>query len=400
MWPSPRRTPFTGCRDIRAEKWTQCFWTNFLNTPRSLGHPGKIPGTSRFLPSKPKIDKLSREGANFLTPTPPALFFLPEIFSKAIRPGKVMLSCPPNTSFFVPCPGPFLARPSPGLVSFWANPTYPGFQSESSSFCLFSFLTYMSSRSAKRPRRSAMRMVQPEFWGEFLDVNFGRWISWGWIFEGPLFIGFENIGPKKSTPEFGPKFGAQKFASQNSTPNSGSRGAKSPLRKLAPDVLVSPVSRNLGSTKLCFFQTVFFSKPCFCPAENFGAVFELSLPILYPLPSLMLRRAVPSEYHGVFSTSRNYSPNPHPWSHPLGGMFPPWWAPEKLRDAPAKKGCFWRKWRNWRKSKYAYFYRVWAPDWRKWRKWRNWRKHPEIGGARISTTLMQIGALGPEPGRG
>ena len=52
-----------------------------------------------------------------------------------------------------------------------------------------------------------------------------------------------------------------------------------------------------------------FSKPSSCPAEIFGAIFELSLPILYPLPSLMLRRAVPFEYHGVFSKSRNYSPN-------------------------------------------------------------------------------------------
>ena len=48
----------------------------------------------------------------------------------------------------------------------------------------------------------------------FLGVNFEGALS--------LFIG--KTGANISTPEFGPKFGAQKFASQNSTPNSGSRG--------------------------------------------------------------------------------------------------------------------------------------------------------------------------------
>ena len=51
-------------------------------------------------------------------------------------------------------------------------------------------------------------------------------------------MNFSIFGPLgyNSTPQFGPKFGAQKFASQNSTPNSSSRGPKSPLRKLGPDL--------------------------------------------------------------------------------------------------------------------------------------------------------------------
>ena len=86
------------------------------------------------------------------------------------------------------------------------------------------------------------------------NVNFSvrilGWISWCEFLEGEFLEGeflrglvlLENIGPKHSTPEFGPRFGAQKFASQNSTPNSGSQGAKSPLRKLAPAYLINRYS--------------------------------------------------------------------------------------------------------------------------------------------------------------
>ena len=49
---------------------TNFFYTNFLNTPRGPGHPGKIPGTSQILLFEPKEDKLSREGANFSATTP------------------------------------------------------------------------------------------------------------------------------------------------------------------------------------------------------------------------------------------------------------------------------------------------------------------------------------------
>ena len=42
----------------------ELFYTNFLNTPRGPGHPRKNTRT-RFLPSKPKEDKLSRENTTF-----------------------------------------------------------------------------------------------------------------------------------------------------------------------------------------------------------------------------------------------------------------------------------------------------------------------------------------------
>ena len=74
------------------------------------------------------------------------------------------------------------------------------------------------------------------FWCEFLAVSFSR-VN----FKGALLIG-KKTGPKKSAPELG----AKHFISQNSTPNSVSWGAKSPLRKLAPD-WVCLVLKHLGS---------------------------------------------------------------------------------------------------------------------------------------------------------
>ena len=46
------------------------FLHKLFEHPRGPGHLGKIPGTSQAPPSKPKEDKLSREGTNFSTPTP------------------------------------------------------------------------------------------------------------------------------------------------------------------------------------------------------------------------------------------------------------------------------------------------------------------------------------------
>ena len=57
---------------------TKFFCTNFLNTARGPGHPGKNSRTSRILSSKPKEDKVSRGHEVFghhpfawKTPTPP-----------------------------------------------------------------------------------------------------------------------------------------------------------------------------------------------------------------------------------------------------------------------------------------------------------------------------------------
>ena len=79
-----------------------------------------------------------------------------------------------------------------------------------------------------------MWIFQPEFWGQFFDVNFGRWISRGCIFQGASFAG-KKTESKNSTREFGPKFGSPKFVSQNSALNSGSGGAKSPVQTFVSD---------------------------------------------------------------------------------------------------------------------------------------------------------------------
>ena len=64
-----------GSRPKQISKWDmRQIRGRAMNTPflhkLFLGHPCKIPETSRFLPSKLKEDKLSREGTNFSTPTP------------------------------------------------------------------------------------------------------------------------------------------------------------------------------------------------------------------------------------------------------------------------------------------------------------------------------------------
>ena len=100
-----------------------------------------------------------------------------------------------------------------------------------------------------------MWIFQPEFWGEFFDVNSWRWISWGWIFEGALFIGKHRT--QKIDPRIRPKFGAQKFVSQNSTPNSGSRGAKSLCGNLPLTFSSSAEFSDLSGSK-----GVRIRKPC------------------------------------------------------------------------------------------------------------------------------------------
>ena len=66
--------------------------------------------------------------------------------------------------------------------------------------------------SAKWPGRSAMWIFQPEFWGEFCDLNFRKWISRGWIFQGASFAG------KQSVKKFDPRIRVQNSGVQNSFP--------------------------------------------------------------------------------------------------------------------------------------------------------------------------------------
>ena len=70
--------------------------------------------------------------------------------------------------------------------------------------------------------------------GEFWEVNFSR-VN----FSGGLFDWKKNNRVKNSTQEFGSRFGRPKFVSQNSGPNSCFGGAKSPVQKFVPDLLLN-----------------------------------------------------------------------------------------------------------------------------------------------------------------
>ena len=87
-----------------------------------------------------------------------------------------------------------------------------------------------------------MWIFQPEFWGEFLDVNFGRWISWGWIFEGGSFIGKHRA--KKFDPRIRP---------QNS-------GLKNLHPRMRPQIRVhevqNPLCGNLPLIRLWWFWKI------------------------------------------------------------------------------------------------------------------------------------------------
>ena len=91
--------------------------------------------------------------------------------------------------------------------------------------------------SAKWPCRSAMWIFQPEFWGEFFDVNFGRWISRGWILRGLLLL--ENTGQKNPTPEFGPQIRGSKIRIPEFDPEFGFTRCKIPSAETCPWAIVS-----------------------------------------------------------------------------------------------------------------------------------------------------------------
>ena len=63
-----------------------------------------------------------------------------------------------------------------------------------------------------------------EFFGPISGLNFERWLSWVWIFLGPL--GLEGIAAKHLTPEFGPQI----------------RGSK--IRRIRPQIWVPQRHKN------------------------------------------------------------------------------------------------------------------------------------------------------------
>ena len=147
-----------------------------------------------------------------------------------------------------------------------------------------------------------------------------------------------------------------------------------------------------GPSKPCFFQSVFLSRGKF-----WGDLWAVSPNSLSPpFPHAKAGRAIRIP-RCAFHVQK-LQPQPTPLKSSLGWHVSSLVGSWEAEGRPCQKRCIFDE--NGEidvNPNNACFYRVRAPD---WRKWRNWRKHPEIGGARSSTTLMQIGALGPESGRG
>ena len=80
--------------------------------------------------------------------------------------------------------------------------------------------------------QSAMSHFFLDLWVEFWKVNFGRWIPWGWIFQGASVAG--KTGLKNSTQEFGSKIRASKFRFPEFGPKFGFRRCKIPCAEIYP----------------------------------------------------------------------------------------------------------------------------------------------------------------------
>ena len=68
MGTDPSLRAFWASKSRERKMHANFLCTKLLEHPQNI--PAKFPGHPRFLPSKPKEDKLSREGTNFSTPTP------------------------------------------------------------------------------------------------------------------------------------------------------------------------------------------------------------------------------------------------------------------------------------------------------------------------------------------
>ena len=86
--------------------------------------------------------------------------------------------------------------------------------------------------SAKWPYTVTMWIFRPDFWAEFWKVNFGRWISRRWIFQGGSLL--EKTESKNSTQEFGSKIRASKICFPEFGPKFGFRRRKIPCADFCP----------------------------------------------------------------------------------------------------------------------------------------------------------------------
>ena len=139
---------------------------------------------------------------------------------------------------FVPGPGPRVLNPVNDFALFWV---FFGVLLQGHS--PLSLLV-----SQKALQRCNVCFCCSDFWVEFWKVNFGRWISWGWIFGG-LFCWKkqdEKIRPKN----LGPNFGRPKFVSQNSAPKKRFRRCEILCAEICPWLLEFNGNSGLGSDSI------------------------------------------------------------------------------------------------------------------------------------------------------
>ena len=123
--------------------------------------------------------------------------------------------------------------------------------------------------SAKWPCRSAMWISQSEFWVNFMMM----WILGGESLEGEFLRGLfllENIGPKNSTPEFGPKIRDSKICIPEFDPKFGLTRCKIPSAETCPWDYISN-SKTLKSVSASASVTIINSqtiKVYICNPEN------------------------------------------------------------------------------------------------------------------------------------
>ena len=96
--------------------------------------------------------------------------------------------------------------------------------------------------------------------GWIFDVNFWRWISWGWIFEGALFIG------KHRTKKFDPRIRPQNSGLKNSHP------------RIRPQIRVHEVQNPLcGNLPLTFLSLQSQVARNFCDSPFWGSTSRTAL---------------------------------------------------------------------------------------------------------------------------
>ena len=112
--------------------------------------------------------------------------------------------------------------------------------------------------SATWPAQVLCVFFWPDFWVEFGEVNFGSWISRGWIFQGASLL-LEKQDQKNRPKEFGSKIRVSKICCPEFGPKFGFRRRKIPCADFCPWVIVNVTKLILRTPQICnctLWQTI------------------------------------------------------------------------------------------------------------------------------------------------